>query len=474
MNESNLRQARGVLPYPKKDAVMGNPQATGLFVFLTLRPDVDEAAVRDFLAVVQSATEQLRAAEDAAGARVATVATGFSASFFGQPGSARFAGLTGVPAGLREPPAVAGSAQVPADICSYVVATSEGVAARFLAAVGGHPAVAAVAIERGYQRLDKSEPFGYRDGVRNVVRSQRREVVFVDRGELPEEPWWAHDGTYLAYLKVEQHPDVMKGLPETEQDAAIGRSRAGHRLDLPAKGQPDPGSEGPFTTDIPPVDSHVRKVGPRGDSHDTVQVFRRGLPFYEVAADGTLRVGLQFVSFQASLDAFDVVLNRWMTNSSFPAVGPGQPDLRDRLVTRGLIAFVNHGFFFVPPDTDAPIGDVMFVAASASKVPKTGRVAVRKKLLDAASGGRHLGELAGFTFRVVDPADPAQTALVPDFATDGKGHALSGDLPVGRPLRLLEVSGPPGPQLSGQVEFTLTSAREVIQVQNLVPAGSPY
>ena len=487
MNRKDLRQARGVLPYPSKDPVMANPTATGVYAFLTLRPDADEPAIRDFLQAVQGATDELRTAVDADQRRVATVATGFSSTFFAGPAGQRFPNLSAAPAGFGRLPVVDASTGSPsstpvaADVLCYLVSTSEGVTARFLGQVAGHPAVAGLMLERGYQRLDGSEPFGYRDGVRNSLpKSERGQVVFIDVDELPEEPWWAHGGTYLAYLKVEQHPAALAQLTPDEQDATIGRTRLGHRLDEPDKsGKLEPAKEGPFSGEVPPVDSHVRKVGPRDGGHDQVRIFRRGLPYYETDTAGVMHVGLHFVSFQSSLVAFDVVFNRWMTNPAFPPGGPGQPD---RLLTRGLITVSRHGFYFVPPNTDTFIGEAMFTAGLNAKKPKTGQVAVRKQLRDAATGGPHRGELAGFTFRVVDgatpfePSAPSATAVPggEDFATDSRGHAQSGDLPADTPLRLLEVSGPTGVTLAPPQDFTLQSARKVIPVENTVPAGTTY
>lgn len=353
MNRDDLRRARGVLPHPSKDPVLPNPDATGQFVFITLRPDLDEAGAKAFLRTLQDATTTLQQQTNGEGSRVATVATGFAASFFTTaPATPRFIGLTSAPAGFTEPPAVDGSTAVPADLVCYVVSTSEGCAARFIAAVTADPGVASVNIERGYQRLDRSEPFGYRDGVRNIEdKANRPEVVLVDRDKLPEEPWWAHDGTYLAYLKVEQDTAAMAARPAQEQDEVVGRTRTGYRLDSDQAAPLDIKAESEFITATPPVDSHVRKAGPRGALHDSVRIFRRGLPYYEVGDDGRLRQGLQFASFQASLGQFDVVFNRWMSNPAFPRGGPNQ---QDRFLAQGLIKVLRHGFYFIPPETDLP------------------------------------------------------------------------------------------------------------------------
>jgi len=214
------------------------------------------------------------------------------------------------------------------------------------------------------------------------------------------------------------------------------------------------------------VDSHVRKTGPRGDVHDALRIFRRGLPYFEASADGRLVQGLHFVSFQASLDAFDVIFNRWMSNPNFPR---GVTNMPDRLL--GVVKVNRHGFFFIPPDvTGHPIGDVMFLPDPKPRKPKTGRVAVRKKLHDGATGGPHNGELSGFTFALFDTTN---TQVGDTFTTDGQGHGLSGEVPLGQ-FVLREVASVDGIPVGPDKPVTLASAREVVTFENTVPPTTTY
>ena len=186
-----------------------------------------------------------------------------------------------------------------------------------------------ITIDRGYQRLDESEPFGYKDGVRNVRTNDRFKVVFVHRdGRERDEPAWADGGTYMAFLRILQRPENFAALPdEDHRDAVRGRRRDGIRLDLVGTGtQPHAEPSDPPPA-LPPT-SHVLKAGPRG-AHDAVQIFRRGMPFVEATPDGQLRVGLNFCSFQATLDQFDVVFSDWMMNPELPAAARGR-GRRDR------------------------------------------------------------------------------------------------------------------------------------------------
>lgn len=461
-----MRQARGVLPR-KKDWVIADPRAEGLFIFASLRPDMDAAAAMAWLGQVDALIAELRAAVDGDGRRLATVATGFSASFFTANGQPRFAGVD-APAGLSEaaPPMPSGE-PVPADVVFYVMAVTEAVTARFLTGLWAtRPDLTSLRVERGYQRTDGTEVFGFKDGVRNVARSERPGVVLVDRGRLPEEPWWTHNGTYLAYLRIGQNIDSFASVDAPTQERIMGRARDGRRLDLPAG--TDPKVEPEFTTSEPPTSSHVRKAGPRGADRDRTLIFRRGLPFVEVGPDGVLRTGLQFASFQASLDQFRVVFNRWMMNPNFPQPAPGRAD---DLFSQGHVAVERWGFFFVPPDTDDPVGTVMFKTPPKPRKPKLGRVAIRKRVLDTA-GAEAMVDLANFRFRIIDSAG---IQVGDEFVTDSAGHALSGELTVDADYTLEELSPPAGLQGSAPIPFRLDAGREVIRVDNtILPGGGGY
>ena len=454
-----MAQARGVLPH-RQDKVMANPMAQGAIATVTLRPDLDVSGVQAWLATVERATTVLRE-PDSDGHRVATVATGFSPTFFTLNGTARFTGLV-APAGFGRLPVVPFGAPLTADVVFYVVSLSEAVTARFLQTVSQTPQVTAVHVERGYQRVDETEPFGYKDGVRNVVpKSDRSRTVFIDADRHADEPPLAVDGTYLAYMRISQNLAAFNALDPTTQDRTIGRTRDGNRLDVPPG--TNPATEAEITSDACPINSHVRKTGPRGTGNDTVDIFRRGLPFQDFDANGCLVAGLQFVSFQASLDQFDVVFNRWMLNPNFPANGAGQ----DALIAQGLISIEKHGFFFVPGETDRSITTTLFKQRGKPTKTKTGRIAVRKRLNDA-TGGPSLLDLHGFGFQITK-LDGTPVGGV--FESDAAGYALSDEIDIGEYL-ITEL--PPRAPLTAAapVPVTLHSARAVKDVVNTVPAGT--
>ena len=413
--------ARGVLPH-RQDKVMTNPVAQGSVVTVTLRPDVDRDAAQAWLGRAEQGIAELRDARSATGDRVATIATGFGPSFFTVNGTERFFGVV-APAGFAHMPAVPSAISITADVVFYIMSTAEGVTARFLHLLWDtRPDVVSVTVERGYHRLDGTEPFGYRDGVRNLTRTDRGRIVFVDPDRHADEPAFAVDGTYMAYLRITQNLDAFRQIPPEAQDRTIGRARDGRRLDLPSG--TDPHTEGDITSDQIPVNSHVRKTGPRGQGNDTIAIFRRGLPFCETSPDGTLTAGLQFVSFQASLDQFDVVFNRWMLNQNFPIPNAGP----DALTTQNLITIDKHGFFFVPAETDHSIATTLFRTRGKPTKTRTGRIAVRKHLTDAPTGAENLLDLHGFRFQLTGPDG---TTVGDSFSTDAAGHALSEEVPAG-------------------------------------------
>lgn len=348
-----MAQAKGILPTrgDDREVLYKNPRMCGYFIGVTLRqPAAGE--LETWLDEVSSlvdilvAREAARTGEDK-GPKIASTVVGLSRSFFEK---ASAAGLeVERPVGLRDEaqppggllPATISALPVP-DVMFYVSSVYEARVNEFIAALDSLPLTDSLSLERGYQRTDDSEPFGYKDGVRNIRRSDRTAAVFVRvEGDQPDEPGWANGGSYMVAMKIIQNREAFAALADdTARDNVIGRRTDGSRLDLP-KGS-DPHSEEPMNdATIPPLSSHVRKVGPRG-IHDDTEIFRRGLPFFEVEG-GQIRVGLHFCSFQANPAQFDAVFNDWMRNQRFPENGIGNDALQQ------YIEFNTAGLFFVAP-----------------------------------------------------------------------------------------------------------------------------
>jgi Dyp-type peroxidase family len=456
------RTNHGVVP---DTAVLRNPQSAAWLFTVTLRPELDRGGVQAWLAKLTEAVRRVEA--DAPGGGGSVVA-GFGPSFFSSPGGPRF-GLERAPADFARLPAVAGIADTSGqgDIHLYVLSPSEAAVAEFERALSAtRSELLSVFVEHGYQRRDGREQFGFRDGLRNVISSDRHRVFATDTDHQPAEPEWADGGTYLGYLKARQNLEAMAQLPLAEQEAIMGRRLAdGSRPDLPEG--TDPRTEGEITGDPPRADSHVRKAGPRGAVHDRTQILRRGVPYLTLLPDGSIDAGLQFVSFQASLDGLDVILNRWMLNPAFPAAGTGQ----DALFARGLANIVKAGFYFVPRDDGRGIGAVMFDAPPTHpRKPRDGRIVIRKRITDS-NGLPVLAELGGIRFGIFDGEGQQ---LGEELVTNSAGHASSDhNIPIGTNVVVRELAVPAGLQPVAETTIAMSERRQIVEITNVATGASP-
>lgn len=429
--------ADGVLP----DAVSRDPRAESWLVFVDFAAG---ANVQNWLQQVATPAVAALTTRQTATGQVAVCTPGFGASLFAKANQSANA-----PHGLTAP---AFPAQVPTDahdVFFYVFSTSDAQVATFLRAINSDPQAKISVIERGYQRANGREVFGQRDGLRNVIPiTDRPLVAFVDNDQ-PDEPDWSRGGAYMAYLKIIQNVAAWSALDMDAQATVIGRRLDGSRLDLPP-GE-DPSSEGPFAagTTPPPTTSHVRKAGPRGANEDTVHILRRGTPFIECDG-GNLTEGLQFVSYQASMDDFTTILQRWMLNQAFPISNTGLDALFDP--AKNLTTIVKGGVYFAVPHDDRFIGAGVFDPLGGNNV---GALVVRVTLNDSSGNPDMTGSLEG---AVIDVAS-ATGAVLASGITDAAGHVTIKGLPVGQALTVTEATPPPGTQVSGQASQTVTLDR---------------
>lgn len=483
-----MARAKGVLPRgDDREVLYRNPKMCGYFVGVKLDPALDRPAAEAWLTALSALVDELVAREEPQpgeekGAKVAAVAVGLAPSFFRTSAGPRFDPPVEPPAafdaGATLPNAVPPLRDLPlvdADVLLYVASVYEARVNAFVTSLAAmRPAVVGVHLERGYQRTDDTEPFGYADGVRNIRRQERPRHVYVDRDTAQlEEPRWADGGTYMAYLKILQRPDRFAALPDdAARDAVFGRIKDGTRLDLVGTGI-DPQEEPPDPPHGLQPTSHVRKVWPRAP-HGDVQIFRRGLPFLETSAAGDVRVGLQFCSFQASLAQFDVMFNDWMASTQFPHTpGAAEPGV-DALLNPNLelTRVEKVGFFFVPPQHPEGLAAAVF-APSSERRPRTGRLVVHKRVHDPNDPTRRF-ERAGFTFDVLD----ANGAAVPGstFTTDTTGRGVcDAELAIGSNYTLRELSSAlPNIELQN-IAFTMDRPTRVLHVLNTVTQpGTPY
>ncbi len=482
-----MAQAKGILPRGEdKEVLYKNPQMCGYFIAVRLDPAIDRERAEAWLAevggYVDALVERLPARPgQEKGDKVAAVAVGFAPSFFVRDGAPRFEPPLEPPAAFAPdaapmmPNATAPLANTPlveGEVFFYVASVFEARVNAFISAIARmQPNVVSVTFDRGYQRVDDTEPFGYADGLRNIRREERSDHVFVDRDERNlEEPGWAEGGSYMVFIKMQQHPDAFALLQDdATRDAVIGRTKEGERLDLAGQSV-DPKKEPVEPVPNLPASSHVGKVGPRG-KHDDTQIFRRGLPFIETSANGQPRVGLNFCSFQASLEQFDVVFNDWAMNARFPVEGAGADALLDPTRQPPLTTIEKVGFFFVPPFAEEGLAAAVFVKEREPRRPKVGRLVVRKRVVDRSDSSRRF-ERGGFVFQVLDSDGHP---VGPQFATDSTGRAICPErLQIGQSYLLQEISSPvPNVQLQ-TVPFTMERRRQQLVVVNEVPPNTPY
>jgi Dyp-type peroxidase family len=308
-----MAQAKGILPRgDDRDVLYNNAKACGYFVGVKLDPAIDRPRVEALFDKLSELIDRLvarlpAATADVKGEKVAAVAVGLAPTFFTSNGQPRFNPPLEPPTAFDgkqgkilpfDTPTFAGVPKVDAELILYVVSTWEARLNAFVSDLAAlTPDIQAVTLDRGFQRMDGTEPFGYKDGLRNVRSEDRPRVIFVHRDGLQaEEPIWADGGSYLAFMRILQRPDQMAALADdAARDAVIGRQKDGTRLDLVGQNIP-PRAEPPEPVPNLPAGAHVAKAGPRG-ARDDNQIFRRGLPFMETTPDGKVEVGLNFCSF---------------------------------------------------------------------------------------------------------------------------------------------------------------------------------
>jgi Dyp-type peroxidase family len=483
-----VAQAKGILPRrDDREVLYKNPQTCGYFIAVKLDPPIDRARAEAWLGSVSALVDELvarlpREEGEEKGRKVAAVAVGLAPSFFTTAGAPRFdppleppvAFVPGVPLPNATPP-LAAVPLVDADILFYVASVFEARVNAFVSSLAElRPDVQAIWLERGYQRLDETEPFGYKDGVRNIRSQDRPRFVFVHRdGRELGEPPWADGGSYMAYLKILQRPEQFAALPDdAARDQVIGRAKDGTRLDVVGQGIDPKREPADPPPNLPPT-AHVRKAGPRG-VHDDTQIFRRGLPFIETTADGQVRVGLQFCSFQASLEQFDVVFNDWMLSRQFPPQAGGGEAGADTLLDPGrqLTVIEKVGFFFVPPYHEQGLAAAVF-GARGERRRTTGRLVVHKRVVDPADSTRRF-ERRGFAFQVRDAQ--GQVVAGSHFTTDSTGRGICPvELAISQQYILEELSSPVANVQLTNTPFTMERRNQQLRVTNQVTQpNTPY
>lgn len=446
----------GILP----NAVNKDPRSETALVLVTLADGLDEATVKQWLTTLGELVVGLEAPVKRTS--YASAVIGLGPKFF-----IRFPQYAANnPAGLAAPISLPGEA-LSTDVVIHVNYTSEAVLSTFLAALWAtRPMLATIEVEHGYSRNDSRETSGQLDGLRNLTRSQRTAHTTIHVADLAEEPAWLERGCYGAWMKIEQNLDGWTSLDAATKEQIIGRREAdGSRTDLPPGSNPH--TEGGFSDPNTPLpSSHVRKAGPRGPLHDGTLILRRGAPYVE-AVGGALHRGLQFISYQVSLDDLGVILNQWMLNPDFPSSGAGQ----DALVAHSLISFLRSSIFVVVPADDRHPGAGYFDPPPTSGKARKVRIHIRKKVIDAG-GSPAKAELGGIEFTLIEPK--SGQLIGSPVITNSAGRAVLPGAKIGRQVIVRET---PNQRFQPQPDITVdaTQRNQIVHVTNqLAPQQPPY
>ncbi len=151
-------------------------------------------------------------------------------------------------------------------------------------------------------------------------------------------------GSYMAYLKIEQHLDRFEAVidrqagsacPMSRERAAeliMGRRKDGKQLIDPARHENDYAAEDDPDGVKWPFASHTRKMNSRDKDEVGTRILRRGVPY----EDGESK-GLLFQSFQASIqDQFEEIFINWGDQPHRPKPDTGSDPLVGRALSTPL------------------------------------------------------------------------------------------------------------------------------------------
>ncbi|WP_199258668.1 iron uptake transporter deferrochelatase/peroxidase subunit [Paracoccus binzhouensis] len=155
---------------------------------------------------------------------------------------------------------------------------------------------------------------GFRDGSANPDANDAALMERMVWTHGPDEPEWAHGGSYQAVRVIRNFVERWDRTPLSEQERIFGRVKAsGAPLDAPGGTEhdtPDYRAD-PAGRKIPP-DAHIRLANPRRPEDASSLILRRPFNYSRGAQkNGQLDQGLLFICYQADLEAgFIAVQNR--------------------------------------------------------------------------------------------------------------------------------------------------------------------
>ncbi|RBP13182.1 deferrochelatase/peroxidase EfeB [Roseiarcus fermentans] len=147
---------------------------------------------------------------------------------------------------------------------------------------------------------------GFRDGSANPDSNDdalMEKIVWVGAGD-PDEPKWAHGGSYQVVRLIRMLVEDWDRTPLGEQERIFGREKwSGAPLGVLGGSEHDiPDYAADPKGDLTPLTAHMRLANPRRPETEANLIVRRGFNFSNgVTKSGHLEDGLLFLSYQADL-----------------------------------------------------------------------------------------------------------------------------------------------------------------------------
>jgi len=136
----------------------------------------------------------------------------------------------------------------------------------------------------GFRYLDSRDLTGFVDGTENPEGAERAEVALVK-----EEDTAFSGGSYIQMQRYAHDLDLWDTLPDTEQEAKIGRTKA---------------DDIELNDDIKPLTAHISRVVIEEDGEE-LEILRHSMPY-----GNTREAGLLFIAYARTPRHFDQMLDR--------------------------------------------------------------------------------------------------------------------------------------------------------------------
>ena len=245
----------------------------------------------------------------------------------------------------------------------------------------------------GFKRSDQRGWLGFHEGISNIPKKDREDVIAIKNTSVPNQDKWLENGTYMAFIRFIIDLEKWETLSLHEQEIVIGRKKTTGcpLIGFDKNGNPigDPDCPIPETNEViengnekfrehKPADeknipspgmykslskSHIYKVhksdNHRSEDFKSFRIFRQGFEFLESYEKYPgFRAGLNFVSFQNKPQNIMKILTlpHWLGRSANTNYYGKVSGLESFISARAA------GIFLVPPSikNESFPGSVMF------------------------------------------------------------------------------------------------------------------